>query len=191
MRGTHAGASSRPRATLRGMPDISASMERSQAERRFRALFDTHRALVLGYALRRVDEPADAADVVAETFLVAWRRLDDVPADALPWLYGVARRVIADSRRTSRRQEALTDRLAAVQEPSSTEPTETDPELLAALARLSTRERELLLLVHWEDLEPRRAALALGCARATVATRLWRAHRRLRTELDRMRGEQR
>lgn len=166
-----------------------SSTAKADDVRRFEAIYRQHFGSILAYARRRL--PARAEDVVAETFLVAWRRLDDVPADALPWLYGVARRVIADSRRTSRRQEALTDRLAAVQEPSSTEPTETDPELLAALARLSTRERELLLLVHWEDLEPRRAALALGCARATVATRLWRAHRRLRTELDRMRGEQR
>ena len=69
----------------------------SSAEERFTALFEATRLPLLAYAVRRVADPADAADVVAETYLVAWRRLDDVPAgaDARPWLFGVARRVLA------------------------------------------------------------------------------------------------
>jgi RNA polymerase sigma-70 factor (ECF subfamily) len=68
---------------------------------RFRRLFDDAERDLLAYALRRVDRPEDAADVVAETFLVAWRRLDDVPpgAQARLWLYGVARRQLANQRR--------------------------------------------------------------------------------------------
>ena len=144
-------------ATLSPVPDITAAMERSEAEHRFGVLFDTHRRLVLGYALRRVDEPADAADVVAETFLVAWRRLGDVPEGeaARGWLLGVARRVLANHRRGERRRDGLADRLArelvAV-------PVERDGREVVwrALAQLSDEDRELLLLAGWEGLAPGR-----------------------------------
>jgi RNA polymerase sigma-70 factor (ECF subfamily) len=95
--------------------------------------------------------------------------------------------VIADLRRGSRRQEAVAERLAGLPEETS-KACELDSELFAALAAIPERDRELLLLVYWEDLEPRRAALALACSRATVATRLWRAHRRLRAALERTGG---
>src|SRR4051794_31069206 len=81
-------------------------------EDRFEEVFREHYDAVRGFAFRRV--PGDLAqDAVAETFLVAWRRLDDVPADALPWLYGVARRVLANQRRSADRSSALERRLAA------------------------------------------------------------------------------
>jgi RNA polymerase sigma-70 factor, ECF subfamily len=83
----------------------------SPREHRFELLFRANYPAVRAYALRRSSGDS-AQDVVAETFLVAWRRLDDVPADALPWLYGVARRVLANQRRTMRRSEALGERLA-------------------------------------------------------------------------------
>jgi RNA polymerase sigma-70 factor (ECF subfamily) len=75
-------------------------MEQS-AERRFQEFYRAHEAAVLAYARRRA--PAIAEDVVAETFLVCWRRLDDVPANALPWLYAVARNVLANERRKQAR----------------------------------------------------------------------------------------
>jgi hypothetical protein len=63
---------------------------------RFTGLLERTHTDLLAYALRRVAEPSDAADVVADTYLVAWRRLDQVPADAeRPWLFGVARKVLA------------------------------------------------------------------------------------------------
>lgn len=173
------------RSSLAAWP--STPREASDEARRFEAIYREHFGSVAAYARRRV--PARADDVVAETFLVAWRRLDNVPVDALPWLFGVARRIVSDFRRSSRRQDAVAERLAGLGEPPGHGPGESDSELFSALARLSERDRELLLLVYWEDLEPRRAALALGCSRATVATRLWRAHGRLRKELDRMRGD--
>ena len=159
----------------------SAPRQATDGVHRFEAIYREHAGSVTAYARRRLPERAD--DVLAETFLVTWRRLDDVPDDALPWLYGVARRVVADLRRGSRRQEAVVERLAALPEEASG-PVELDVELFTALAAIPERDRELLLLVYWEDLEPRRAARALGCSRATVATRLWRAHRRLRAELE-------
>ncbi len=166
---------------------LSTSREDEDDVRRFETMYREHFASLHAYAHRRL--PARADDVVAETFLVAWRRLDDVPADALPWLYGTARRVVSGLRRSSRRQDALAERLAGHREPDASGPSEGDTELVSALARLSEMDRELLLLVYWEDLEPRRAAKALACSRTTIATRLWRAHGRLRNELERTRGD--
>jgi RNA polymerase sigma factor (sigma-70 family) len=161
-------------------------MDRTDHEQRFRALFDEHRRLVLGYALRRVDEPADAADVVAETFLVAWRRLDDVPAgeEARPWLLGVARRALANQRRGARRRDGLTERLAqelAAVVPASAD--EGDLVVRRALASLSDADRELLLLAGWEGLTPTEIATVTGLRCVTVRSRLHRARGRLRAEL--------
>ena len=153
---------------------------------RFEALFRTHRSAVLAYARRRVGADA-AADVVAETFLVAWRRLDGVADDPLPWLYGVARNVIANQRRASRRSDALIGRLAEAGAPLAPSPEHalgTREALRAALAGLGERDREALRLVAWEGLGPEQAARAAGCSRATFAVRLHRARRRLAAALD-------
>jgi RNA polymerase sigma-70 factor (ECF subfamily) len=154
---------------------------------RFESIFREHHAAVRAYALRRA--PHDMAqDVVAETFLVAWRRLDDIPADPLPWLYGVARRVLANARRSADRGLALERRLAAAAVPAGlADPGERvgEAELVrAALARLSERDRETLMLVAWEELSPARAARAAGCTRAAFAVRLHRARGRLAAQLD-------
>jgi RNA polymerase sigma-70 factor (ECF subfamily) len=128
---------------------------------------------VLAYCLRR--RPETAEDALAETFAVAWRRRDAIPQEPLPWLYGVARRVLANQRRSARRQTAVADRLAA--EPQ-TERREVEP-ILAALARLRPADRELLLLVAWEGLTPAQAARTLGTSAAACRVRLFRARRRL------------
>jgi RNA polymerase sigma-70 factor, ECF subfamily len=155
-------------------------------EDRFEELFREHYGAVRGYALRRA--PGDLAqDAVSETFLVAWRRLDDVPADALPWLYGVARRVLANQRRSADRSSALERRLAAQTIAAPDLPGESggDGELLrAALARLSERDREALMLVAWHELSGARAARAAGCTRTAFAVRLHRARTRLAAQLD-------
>ncbi|MBE2320442.1 sigma-70 family RNA polymerase sigma factor [Solirubrobacter sp. CPCC 204708] len=160
-------------------------MERSAAERRFRALFDTHRRLVLGYALRRVDEPADAADVVAETFLIAWRRLGDVPEGeaARAWLLATARRVLANQRRGERRRGGLADRLAGELAAAVPVVDESDGVVRRALAQLSEDDRELLLLAGWDGLSPGEIAAMTGTLAVTVRSRLHRARRRLRAEL--------
>jgi RNA polymerase sigma factor (sigma-70 family) len=155
-------------------------------EERFEGLFREHHAAVRGYALRRA--PADLAqDAVAETFLVAWRRLDDVPGDALPWLYGVARRVLANQRRSANRGAALERRLAAVETVSrSGDPGDTAGEAAAARGargRLKERDREALMLVAWHGLSRERAARAAGCSRAAFSVRLHRARARLAAEL--------
>jgi RNA polymerase sigma factor (sigma-70 family) len=146
---------------------------------RFEHLFRATYPAVRGYALRRTS-PDAAQDAVAETFLVAWRRFDEVPEDALPWLFGVARRVLANQRRASGRGEALQRRLAATAQPESLEEHVTESEVVhAALARLSERDREALMLVAWHGLSGKRAARAAGCSRAAFDVRLHRARRRL------------
>src|SRR5919197_2878301 len=80
--------------------------------RQFERLFEENYAAVRAYALRRV-APDSVADVVQETFLVAWRRPQEVPADPLPWLLAVARRVVLREWRSSSRREALSARVAS------------------------------------------------------------------------------
>jgi RNA polymerase sigma-70 factor (ECF subfamily) len=167
------------------VPDITEPMQQPDAER-FAALFDTHRRTVLAYALRRVDDPADAADAVAETFLIAWRRFDDVPEDALPWLFAVARRVLANQRRSASRGKALELRLASAAggaEPGPQDSAGETEAVLVALASLPDRDREALTLVAWHGLSGARAARAAGCSRTAFGVRLHRARRRLAARL--------
>jgi RNA polymerase sigma-70 factor (ECF subfamily) len=142
---------------------------------RFERLFREHVGAVRAYAARR--DPAVAEDVVAETFLICWRRLDDVPQDELPWLLGIARRCLANARRSRTRRAALLERVA--QEPPATpEASAADPRVRSALALLSAGDREILLLVAWDGLDRAGVARVLGCSQATVRLRLHRARRR-------------
>jgi RNA polymerase sigma-70 factor, ECF subfamily len=149
---------------------------------RFERLWTEHYADVHAHAARRVGARAD--EVCAEVFLVAWRRLDEIPRDALPWLLATSRNVIGTTWRGEVRRARLQDRLEAERQPGAGASGELDPDLDAALARLDEGDRELLLLVYWEELTPSRAAKALGLAPAAARTRLWRARRRLREALE-------
>jgi RNA polymerase sigma-70 factor (ECF subfamily) len=152
-------------------------------EERFDRLWREHSAEVLAYARRRVDgEQAD--EVVAETFVIAWRRLGDVPEAARPWLFGVARKVAANLRRTERRRDALHDRLA--EEQRTGVPDAGDGLAGAALDELPADDRELLMLLAWDGLTRAEAAEALGCSRATLAVRLHRARQRLKAAMKRL-----
>jgi RNA polymerase sigma-70 factor, ECF subfamily len=155
----------------------------------FSDLYREHYEAVLRYAWRRTD-PETASDVAAETFLVAWRRFDVVPADSGmtgPWLYGIARRVLANSARSRQRADRLTARLAEDRRVMTTADAagavaESDW-LRSALATLTELDQEALRLVGWEELDLAAAALAMGCSRATMAVRLHRARRRLERAL--------
>lgn len=166
------------------------------ARKGFEALYAAHGRRVLAYALRRVNQPADAADVVADVFVVAWRRIEAVPPgdEARLWLYGVARRVLANHRRGDRRRSRLGRRLAsAVAEHAVPGPAEAGGDadgVRAALARLPETDREVLQLTAWEGLSAPQVAVVLGVPSATVRTRLHRARRRLRALLDEAGGEQ-
>jgi RNA polymerase sigma-70 factor (ECF subfamily) len=154
-------------------------------------LFVKHAAAVRAYALRRID-PATAEETVSEVFVIAWRRLDDVPSDPLPWLLACARRVLANQRRAGRRRVALQERLSHLGDPPGAWEFDGVPDrpLARALGELSGDDRELLLLVAWDELDPEQAAQALGCSRGTLAVRLHRARRRLADSLRRIEHEE-
>jgi RNA polymerase sigma factor (sigma-70 family) len=152
--------------------------ERKRREARFTRLYDAHKSAVRSYAWRRGPDTAD--DVVAETFMIAWQRLDDVPADPLPWLIRVARNVRLNLRRGARRRRERDAHCASDDVvPSFAGDVEARAALRAALQRLSERDREILLLAAWERLDGQALAAVLGCSRAAAAVRLFRARRRL------------
>jgi RNA polymerase sigma-70 factor (ECF subfamily) len=159
----------------------------TERQARFEALYAANHVPILGYALRRTASQDDAADILAETFLAAWRRLDELPPglDARLWLYGVARRVLANHYRGERRRSALAVRLRA-ELTESYVPPEFDGEaarIAAALRRLPERQRELLALNAWEGLDYGEIAVVLGCSRNAVRIRLHRARASLAAEL--------
>ena len=159
------------------------------AQIRFGRLYRDQGRAILAYALRRVEDPESAADVVAETFLVAWRRLDQVPSDARArlWLFGVARRVIANQHRAERRRSRLAERLGeSLRAELATRPAPAGEAaaVLRAMGGLGDDDRELLLLISWEELSPGEAAEVLGISSLAARSRLHRARRRLRTLLE-------
>jgi RNA polymerase sigma-70 factor, ECF subfamily len=151
------------------------------AQARFDALYREHAGEVRRYVRRRWDAQS-ADDVVADVFVVAWRRLADVPDDPLPWLLGVARRMLANRRRGDAREHTLRDRIRSEQftaaVPSGADAPPAGEEVWTALRALSERDREALLLVAWEGLSTARAARVLGVRANTFAARLYRARRR-------------
>jgi RNA polymerase sigma-70 factor (ECF subfamily) len=148
---------------------------------RYEALFRAHYGAVVRYAVRRVGQDA-AGEIVAETFLVAWRRLDEVPANALPWLYATARRLVANEVRRRSRQLRLGRRIASTLPTVAADHSDVLNESLrvrAALDALRERDREVLRLAAWEQLPVADAARVLGCSESAYKVRLHRARRRL------------
>jgi RNA polymerase sigma factor (sigma-70 family) len=163
------------------------AQDEAARRRRFEALYAQYHAQVLGYALRRLDSPDEAADVLAETFLVAWRRLEVVPEGerSCLWLYGVARRVLSNHRRGAHRRTQLADRLReelAARLPLA-EASGEGTALAVAFRSLRDDDRELLALQGWEGLAPAEIATVLGCSHNAARIRLHRARRRLRAAL--------
>jgi RNA polymerase sigma factor (sigma-70 family) len=162
---------------------------RTPPEERFHALYRAHARPLLVYALRRAARPEDAADVVADTMLVAWRRIAEVPDgdEARLWLYGVARRVLSNSRRGLDRRDRLGERLRRevrrLADPDVAIGVSVSLDVRAALARLPADDRELLQLTAWEGLGSPEVAAVLGLSRVAVRSRLRRARVRLRQEL--------
>lgn len=157
---------------------------------RFEALWSEHFDVVFRYARRRADEDG-ARDAAAETFTTAWRRRGDIPEEALPWLLGVCRRVLANQRRGDGRRRQLMSRLAGLAPeafPDTAEQTAESEHVRAAFARLRRRDREALALVAWDGLTPAEAAATLGCSPGALANRLHRARARLARELARHDG---
>ncbi len=161
-----------------------------EAKDRVTRVYEQHAPAVAAFVLRR-SPSSDAPDIVAETFLIAWRRREILPEepDTLPWLYGVARNVMANSRRGQRRQTRLAGKLGAlsvdpVYDNSSVEKADEFSRVARAMHRLPDRDVELLRLASWEALTPTEIATVLEMAPGTVRQRLHRARARLRAELE-------
>jgi RNA polymerase sigma factor (sigma-70 family) len=162
--------------------------------RRFDALFHAFSSDIVAYCGWRSEAPGEADDAVAEVFLTAWRRLDDLPDGnaARVWLYATARRVIANQRRSKRRHLALRDRLAreAIDVAEQMFPAGSDDRFVhEALRRLRPRDREALLLAEWENLTPAEIARVLGCRDVTARGRLHRARFRFRVVFEELKAD--
>ncbi|MFC6285998.1 RNA polymerase sigma factor [Nocardioides sp. GCM10027113] len=165
------------------MPAETDVADRGRRER-FERLAGEVMEPVRRFLVRRSD-PDTAEDVLAETLLVCWRRLDDVPGEALPWAYGVARNCLANAERGERRRRRLAARIATVDPPREAAPpaADPDPDLSAALARLRPQDAELLRLWAWEQLTPTEIAAVLDLTVNAANLRLHRAREKLREEL--------
>ena len=193
------------RSKKRGVPDRDEDVSspatlvplddgRATSDERFVSLWNTHYGSVFAYAKRRA--PAEVAgEVAGAVFTVLWRRIDQPLEDPLPWLYAVARRELANQRRGEARRRRLSIRSGRAghagtrTEPDVAEGAVEESMARAALARLRDEDREVLMLVAWEGLDPAGAAAALGVTPAAFAVRLHRARRRLESDLSSQREE--
>lgn len=145
----------------------------------FAALYEATYGAIHAYGSRRAG-PDAADEIAAETFLVAWRRFDVIPTEPLPWLYGVARNVLARYLTSHGRRQRTRDALIAERPRSAANGDgEDDPALWEAWEQLRPADREVLALVAWEELAVADAARVLGCSAPVFSVRLHRARRRL------------
>lgn len=178
------------RTGARPVPDVRGSNGWAGAGRgggvrddgEFEALYTAQYDALLRYAVRRVTDPTDAADVVAETWTVAWRRRAELPGgdEDLLWLFGVARRVLANQRRGQLRRSQLTERLRSELQTTSHVIQAPGNPVSRALDRLRPDDRDLLAMHAWEGLTTAEMATVLSCSTAAVRVRLHRARTRLR-----------
>lgn len=156
----------------------------------FERLFRDTRTDLLAYIARRSKTPEDAADALAETYLIAWQKLDRIPKGdrARLWLFGVARNLMMKGASRRRSASALVERLAGELRDAQPAPSPADDERRAALRRalatLPVRDREILTMTAWEGLTPRQIATVMGTSANVVRVRLHRARARLKRQLD-------
>jgi len=162
------------------VPDINFVVNKSQ---RLETRFEAHYGDLAAYARRRGLAAADADDLTANVFVVAWRRIDDVPngEEALMWLYGVAFNELRNFRRATRRRTRLVVRLSSTATmPAPEDPTDASANSIrAALDALSSGDREIVLLASGEGLSASQLGTVLGCSEIAARTRLHRARARL------------
>ncbi|MDX1468687.1 MAG: sigma-70 family RNA polymerase sigma factor [Acidimicrobiia bacterium] len=163
-------------------------MDHLQEAAAFKDVYEGHFGAVLRYCLRRLPEEV-ASDAAAETFTIAWRRRRDFQWDRpLPWLYGVARRVVSNELRSEKRWRRLIQRThsASTDVPGADAAVIEDDErdrVVASMSKLGATDREVLMLACWEGLSRRDLALALRCSENAASKRLHRALDRLGAEL--------
>jgi len=170
---------------------VIAEVQREAAvseRERFDELYRAYYGRVRAFALRRTGDEQLAADIAAETFLTAWRRREDLPAQPLPWLLAAARKILANAYRAERRRFALQAKLMAdapAQAGLARHDNGADAPVVAAFNALPRSDREALALVVWDELAPHEAAAVIGIPTRRFSVRLHRAKRRLRKELQR------
>lgn len=176
--------------------EIKAPLDPTSDIERFQRAFETHYDALLAYALRRARTREDAEEVVASTFTTAWRRIDSLPPEpvALTWLYRVAWKTLANQHRGNARRVNLFSRLSGLRDQNDdlTRPdrvAEGSGAVEIALARLRSKDQEVLRLVAWEELSYVEAAEVLGCSPNAFAVRLHRAKAALKTELEKLGDE--
>lgn len=171
---------------------MTRSRNRGEADReRFEHVYRQTRIAILAYLVRRTESAEDAADMLGEVYLIAWRRINDLPSggQARLWLFGVARRVLANQRRRYRSQDRLaatleeTLRLHGREEQWAAREEGLSDTIVAALNTLSAPDRELLMLSAWEELSPAEIAIVLSRPAALIRVRLHRARAKLRARL--------
>ncbi len=161
----------------------------------FGVLFDRHAGAILAYCFRRTADQALAEDLTSVVFLEAWRKHNDVRLagdKVLPWLYGVATNVLRNQRRSLRRYRAALERVPPAGAESDFADAVVDRlereqrmrDILATVASLPRVEQDVLTLCVWQGLSSAAAAQALSVPEPTVRTRLHRARRHLRDQLD-------
>ena len=166
-------------------------MQSDLAEQRFQEIYRAHQRHVLAYFLRRTDATS-ACDGASETFLTAWRRIDDVPDGdgTLPWLYGVSRKVLANQRRSRDRYAALGKKLSGVGPSEEPSPEVVvlrraeDREMLDAVGHLRPEDQEVLRLTVWEELPHAQVGEVLGTSAHAVTQRLHRITKQLSRDLQ-------
>jgi RNA polymerase sigma-70 factor (ECF subfamily) len=142
---------------------------------------------LLAYFERRVTEPAEAADLLAETMMSAWRRADAMPAEpeqARMWLFVVARNTLANADRSERRRWRLANKLRLLLQPRDAPSADEGWEVRDAVDRLAPELRELIRLIHWDGFTAAEAADVLGISASTARGRYARAKEQLRAQLD-------
>jgi RNA polymerase sigma-70 factor (ECF subfamily) len=162
------------------------SPPRAAIERRFRDLHAETYADLVRFVERR-SFGNDAEDVVSAVFMTAWRRIDNMPEDARPWLFGIARKQMQNAARGAARQRDLDVAIAAHADSTVADTAQASSariDFVRAWHRLEPRDRETLALVAFDGLNADQAATVLGCRRSTFTMRLTRARRRLRDALD-------
>ncbi|HEX4092565.1 MAG TPA: sigma-70 family RNA polymerase sigma factor [Trebonia sp.] len=162
----------------------------SDSNQQFTGLYDENYRRVLRYALQHAD-PGCAEDVASETFLIAWRRLAEIPQPPLPWLLGVARNLLRQQFGRARREQRLADRISAMTSDADLVAWDAGEHVverataLGALGSLPADDVEALTLVTWHGLSAAEAAEVVGCSPHAFTVRLHRARRRLADALRR------
>ncbi|HEY5437287.1 MAG TPA: RNA polymerase sigma factor [Acidimicrobiales bacterium] len=163
---------------------------KTEQERQFRLLYERNYEPITAYVRRRVRRADGSdADIVADVFVVAWRRMLDVPEHTkeLPWLYGVARNLVANHFRSVQRSNALTDRIAIEERVGGEEmsgASDLEIRVRRAVEHLSDIDREIFRLIHWEELTHEEVGVSVGITTKAVERRLARARTKVRDYLN-------